>query len=108
MNTWGILARMSSMNLWKVWSAFFSPKGILRNSHSPKGKLERVPRVLGRGCRVLGRVHKVLGRVPRVLGRVPRVLGRVPRVLGRVPRVPRIFVYQGSCSICCFVEFEYI
>ena len=31
------MAKMSSMNLWKVWPAFFSPKGILRNSHSQEG-----------------------------------------------------------------------
>ena len=37
MNLWGMPAKMSSMNLWKVWPPFFSPKGILRSSHSPKG-----------------------------------------------------------------------
>ena len=33
---------MSSMNLWKVWPAFFNPKGILRNSHSPKGVMTAI------------------------------------------------------------------
>ena len=33
---------MSLTNLWKIWPAFFSPKGILRNSHSPKGVMKAV------------------------------------------------------------------
>ena len=33
---------MLSTNLWKVWPAFFNPKGILRNSHRPKGVMTAV------------------------------------------------------------------
>ena len=39
---WGMPAKMLSTNLWKVWPAFSSPKGILRNSHRPKGVMTAV------------------------------------------------------------------